>query len=656
MIRYLTILFFIGYSLQGLTQITDDRALRVLEDPGYNPQDSTNIAKGETIIILSDETFYEDYKIIDYKNDTTYIDTTLNIKKEYKYNFLRKDNLELMAFANQGQTFNHLAYTFNNYSLHPKIGLRAQHFAYYEVEDVKYYYVPTPSTELMYLTGMEQGQVLDAMFTFNLSRQFNASISYKGLRSLGKYRHVLSDHGSARITIGYHTKNKRYYLRGHIVAQDLNNEQNGGLTETSVQNFESGDSNFRERSRLITNFVDAENVLRGNRYFIEQDYKLWRKTDTSRIVDSELKIGYTFNYEVKNYEYKQANANDIFGNSFTSDIDDRLHYVKFFNEAYVSLNSPFVLGEVKFKTNFFNYNYSYKSIVISQDQIIDSYLKGNAIAVGGEWQTKLKKFNFNADASTIISGNLHGYSIMASAQFVQDSLFAVRAKAFSTSKAPNFNFILYQSDYMAYNWQNNFSNILTNNLSLEFDSDKWVYLSAELTNINNYTYFDAPEEGEQTKPVQATEAINYVKFKLSKEFKFGHFALDNQIIYQKVLEGSDIFRVPDFLTRNTFYYHSYLLRGKPLYLQTGITFTYFSKYYMNSYNPLISEFSLQNEREFGGFPMFNFFVDIKIKTIRIYFRLEHFNSSFGEYNFYSAPINPYRDLSIRFGLVWNFFI
>jgi hypothetical protein len=77
---------------------------------------------------------------------------------------------------------------------------------------------------------------------------------------------------------------------------------------------------------------------------------------------------------------------------------------------------------------------------------------------------------------------------------------------------------------------------------------------------------------------------------------------------------------------------------------------------MNSYNPLISEFSLQNDREFGGFPMFNFFVDIKIKTIRIYFRLEHFNSSFGEYDFYSAPINPYRDLSIRFGLVWNFFI
>ncbi len=59
-----------------------------------------------------------------------------------------------------------------------KIGARAQHFNYYEVEDVKYYSVPTPTTELMWSTVLEQGQILDALFTFNLSRQFNASLSF----------------------------------------------------------------------------------------------------------------------------------------------------------------------------------------------------------------------------------------------------------------------------------------------------------------------------------------------------------------------------------------------------------------------------------------------------------------------------------------------
>ena len=37
-----------------------------------------------------------DYKIISYGRDTTFVDTTLTIKKEYKYNYLRKDDFELM--------------------------------------------------------------------------------------------------------------------------------------------------------------------------------------------------------------------------------------------------------------------------------------------------------------------------------------------------------------------------------------------------------------------------------------------------------------------------------------------------------------------------------------------------------------------------------
>ena len=658
MIKHLSVLLFLFISFSALAQI-NTRPTDMTNRDGYSiPADSTEMGEGETLIKLSEETFYHDYKVIDYKMDTTYVDTSLTIQKAYRMNYLRKDNFELMAFANQGQTFNHLAYTFNNYSLFPKIGARAQHFNYFEVQDVKYYYVATPTTELAYLKGFEQGQVLSAMFTFNLSRQFNASIAYRGMRSLGNYRNALSAHGNARVTLSYHTKDHRYYIRGHLVAQGLNNDQNGGLTDESVINFETKDPNFNDRNRLVTNFTDAKTSLRGNRYFIEQDYKLWRKADTTRIINSELKIGYIFNYESKNYHYDQdAAATEIFGRSFSSEISDHVNYTKLFNEAFVSLNSPFVLGEVKFKVNFFDYNYSYKDIVISPEEIIPSYLKGNAIAVGGEWQTKLKKFNFNADVSTILSGNLHGYSGEASAEFVQDSVFTVKATAFSTSKAPNFNFMLFQSDYIEYNWENNFDNIITNNLTVEFDSEKWVYASVQTTNIANYTYFDAPEENEQTKPIQASGAVNYAKFKVGKEFKFGRFAFDNQIIYQKVIDGSDIFRVPDFITRNSLYYQNYVFKGDPLFLQTGITFSYFSKYYMNAYNPLVSEFNLQNDREYGAFPMLDLFVNFRVKTLRVFLKLEHFNAGFaGKSEYYGAPLNPYRDMKVRFGLVWNFFI
>lgn len=646
-------MFFVVSSVAQITNQPAQYSNRFEE----NPRDSTKLSLNEIDVQLSEKTFYTDYKIIDYKNDTTYIDTSLTINKEYKFNFLQKDNLELMAFANQGQTFNHLAYTFDNNLLYPTLGARAQHFNYAEVKDINYYYVATPTTVLFYKTGMEQGQVLDATFAFNLSKQFNASISHQGLRSLGNYRHALSAHKKSRATINYITKNNRYRIRAHIAAQDIFNEQNGGLTDESIANFESGDSNFKDRARLVTNYTDADSNIRGNRYYFDHYYKIWEKNDSTRIIDSELKVGHKFNYETKHYEFNQIAANPIYGNSFTSTVTDRLDYRKIFNEAYLSLTSPITLGELKFKVNYFDYNYSYNSIVIKEDEIIGSNLNGNTIAVGGEWNTKLRKFNLNAEASSIISGDLHGFNVSGAVRYEIDSSFVIRAKAFTNSKSPNFNFILFQSAYKSYNWQNDFKNELTNNLAFEIDSKKWLYASLQITNINNYAYFDVPTVDEQTKPAQASETVNYLKLKLSKEIKFGHFALDNQFIYQKVASGEDIFRVPDFVTRNTFYYANNLFKAKSLYLQTGITFSYFSKYLMNSYNPVISEFNLQNDQEIGGYPLFDLFIDAKIRTVRLYLKFQHFNTIFSEkYNYYSAPAYPYVDFKIRFGLVWNFFI
>lgn len=656
MLRNLFVLLLFCLSTMSWAQITDGN-LNTLDNRYVNEYgDTAKIYTDEIAIELSEETYITDYKIIGYNLDTTFVDTTLNMGKYYNFNLERKDAFGLMPFHNIGQSYNTLAYTFKGDQTYPKIGARAQHFNYYEVEDIKYYSVPTPTTELMWSTVLEQGQILDAMFTFNLSRQFNASVSFKGLRSLGKYRHSLSDHGAARITMSYYTKNKKYFIRGHLVSQDMNNNQNGGLTEESIINFEAADPNFKDRARMETNFTDAKNSIRGNRYYFDHFYVLWDKKDSLKSIPSDLKIGHQFNFERKHYEYEQDNANDMFGPAFSGNIRDDAKYSKFFNEAYISLNSPITLGEVKFKVNNYYYNYSYKSIVVTEDGTIDSKLEGNSFAVGGEWHTKFKKFNLDVDASQIISGNLTGHAYSAMASFKTDSIFKAHGRVFSNSRSPNFNFLLNQSDYKYYNWQTNFKNEEINGIDVVFDSDKWIYAAAHLTNIDNYAYFDLDPDTGQTRPVQASESVNYFKIKISKEIRFGKFALDNQFIYQKVTNGEEVLRVPDFITRNTLYYANHIFKGKPLYLETGITLNYFSKYLMNSYNPLISEFYLQNEREFGGFPLLDFFINFRVKTMRVFFKLEHFNSGFSENNYYSAPTYPYRDFIVRLGLVWNFFI
>jgi len=764
--KLLAVLFFGLYILTVDAQIMRER-----EGGGVFKSDSTTF-KNEVQITLDGKTTYTDYKIISINNDTTIVDTTLTIAKDYKFNYIRKDNFELLPFHNQGQTFNKLGYNFENNSLFPTIGANAKHYNYYKIEDVYYYDVPTPTSEFMYRTGMEQGQVLDGYLTMNTSRQFNIFIAYKGLRSLGKYRNSLASHGNFRTSFNYHSKNNNYLLRGHYMSFDLLNNENGGLTDDSIAYFENNDPNYIDRSRLEVNFVDAENMFEGKRYFLDQNLTLFSKinkleehnttisnklkaynsilkkieilkkdsvsgpknpqisiapkkpngakkipqkekdvvlitdlieenaiskidslpketplkqkdsiikldsiraikikkidsllivasklkVDSSDFVfvnkksDYSLKIGHTFMYETQHYRFKQAAVNPFFGEAYDKTIVDHTAYQKMNNEVYVQFNAP-LLGTLRAKANYFNYNYHYSSILYLDSLTIPDRLKGNAIAVGADWNTKFGKLYLNADASSILSGDLTGNSIKAFVMFKKDSVYSFKGFAEITSKTADFNKLLFQSDYKQYNWLNNFKNEQIKNVGAEFSFKKWASINASYNIIDNYTYFN-----ENSLPEQATGTLNYLKVKVSNSITFRKFTLDNTVMYQDVSNGESFFKVPEIVTRNTLYYSNYLFKGKPLYLQTGVTLKYFTAYNANAYNPLLSEFVLQNNVEIGNFPMLDFFANAQIRRTRIYLKVENFGAGFAGKNYYSAPTYPYRDLTVRFGLVWNWFI
>ena len=596
-----------------------------------------------------------DYKIISHENDTTYVDTTLSIQKEYKYNYLRKDYFELLPFNNTGQTFNTLSYDFESNKMMPSFGSRAKHFNYHEIEDVNYFYVPTPLTELMFKTVFEQGQLLDAFFTTNVSKQLNFSIAYKGLRTLGKYQHILSSTGNLRFTTNYKTKNDRYHARAHIYMQDIFNEENGGISDEDLLNFESGAEDFLDREIFDPIFEDAESELRGKRFYLDHSYALIQKKDS--LSNNTLKIGNIISLEDKFYNYAQDNQSDFFGEAFrSSSIADRVTLEDFFMKVNAKYSNN-TIGDVSFNVDYNNYNYGYDAVSILNDQTITNRLKGDIISVGGSYKKVFKDFKINGSLGVNISGDFDGNYLLANLEYKLNEDFLFKATINSNSKSPNYNFLLYQSDYSNFNWQNNnFENIDTQKLAFHIVSDKWLDASFDYTTINNFTYFkqDEIERGIVT-PFQSDQTINYFRVKLVKDINYRKFTLSNTIMYQNVIDGEGELNVPDLIIRNSLFYSNHFFK-KALYLQTGFTFQYFSSYNMNSYNPLIGEFQVQNQTELGGFPRLDFFVNAKVQQTRIFIKAEHFNSAFTGYDFYSAPNYPYRDFVVRFGLVWNFFL
>ncbi len=596
----------------------------------------------------------EIYKIFTREDDSTYIDTTLSIKKDYKFNYLRKDNFGLIPFSNIGQTYNSLSKNFDKKSTLPLFGARARHFNYMEIEDINYYYVPTPVTELFFKTAFQQGQVLDAFFTVNTSPQFNFSIAYKGLRSLGNYQHILTSTGNFRVTTNFHTKNNRYNLMAHMVTQDLLNQENGGIKDEDIENFESGDEDFIDRAVFDPQFENAESLLKGKRFYLDHQFLINKSKDS--LANNSLVVGQVIHFEDKYYQFDQTRQNDFFGDAFLSSIVDRTTLENFYNRFYLVYDHK-MFGKFQFNLDYNNYNYGYNSVTVLDNIILPNRIKGKTFALGAKYENNFDKLFVSGEILANISGEFEGNTVVANASYKFNSDLRLEALLKLNSSAPNYNFLLYKSDYINYNWNNieSFENVNTKQFVFEMISSKIANVTLDYTNINNYTFFTKSTENVRVKPFQSDDQINYFKAKVNKEIKLGKFALDNTIMYQNVINGEQILNIAELISRNTLYYSNHFFK-KALFLQTGVTLNYFSKYNMDGYDPLLAEFYTQNDQEIGDFPRLDFFINAKVRQTRIFFKAEHFNSAFTGYNYFSAPNYPYRDFAIRFGLVWNFFL
>ncbi|MFM1753688.1 MAG: hypothetical protein RLZZ236_627 [Bacteroidota bacterium] len=599
------------------------------------------------------------YRIITLDRDTTYIDTSLTIQREYSHNYLRRDTFGLLPFANDGQTYNTLSYS-ETYNPLPEFGFKAKHFNFIEANQIRYASVATPISELYFKSTQQRGQSVDSYITINTAPNLNFSLAYRGLRSVGKYINQLTSAGNFRFTVSYNTQNKKYFLNAHFTQQDILNEENGGIT--TIEDFESENLDYKNRQRLEVYLTDAKSFLKGKRLFIDHSYMFNRKKDANN-----LYLNHQFNYENKFFEYNQAtvpsasNGSEVyrFGDSFkTSGINDQTRYNKMYNKMGLAYENT-TIGKFQFFVDDFRSNYYYNQILVFDNRTVPSALSLNINSIGGQYQYRKGKWNGDfLYTRSITNQSLSNLDAKMQFDLNDENQFIFQYQ--NINKLPNNNYNLHQSSYVAYNWSNDFKNEKINSLSVSALTS-WLTASAQFSILKDHLYFNdvtlLSQKNVQTQivaPTQYSGTINYLSFKLSKEFKFGKFAFDNTVLYQKVGQDEAVLNVPELVTRNTIYFKDYFFK-KALFLQTGLSFNYFTSYYANDYNPVIAEFFVQKEKQIGNYPVLDFFVNAKIQRTRIYFKVEHLNSSLTGNSFYSAPNNPYRDMTIRFGLTWNFF-
>ncbi|MEY2691616.1 MAG: hypothetical protein RIT03_6 [Bacteroidota bacterium] len=596
------------------------------------------------------------YRIISIANDTTFVDTSLTIAKEYNYNYLRKDNFGLFSFLNEGQTYTTLNHSLQTTTPYPEIGMAGKHFNYLQAKDISYYSVATPLTDLYFKTVMEQGQSSDAFVTLNTSERFNFSIAYKGVRSLGKYINQLTSAGNFRFTTNYRNKAKTYFLKAHYTGQDLLNGENGGIT--TPEDFESKNSLYKERQRMEVYLTDAKSFLKGKRLFLDHSYRFYTNESTY------FALHHQFEAESKYFEYNQATVSSTigdktinrFGESYkTADINDQLHYNKMYSKIGVetAVNRT---GTFLFYIDSYRYNYFYNTLLILNTVTIPSRLSDAITTVGADYQLKNKKWNVQAGYKNALTNQaIREAKVQLHYKFSEKLKGAVSID--NSAKIPDLSYSLFQSSYVNYNWYHSFTTEKSTDLKLSTES-KWFNLKAQFSNYKDKVYFANTSTNDSIQilaPSQYNKAISYASVQANKEIKYWKLALDNTLLFQTVSQDDAVLNVPKWVTRNSLYFSDYFF-DKALYLQSGITFNYFTKYYANGYNPVVADFFVQQKKQIGDFATYDFFINARVRQTRIFLKAEHFNAAWSATNkFYSAPDYPYRDFIIRFGLVWNFF-
>ena len=643
----------------------------------------------DTLALINNyKVFYEDGRV-------AIIDTSLTIQKDYTFNFLRSDYFELLPLPNVAQGFNRMGYDFLNQPIQPSLGARINQYGFFEGNDIPYFQVPTPLTELFFRTTFKQGELVDALVTVNTSPKLNFMVSYKGLRSLGNYLSSRTNGGQFRGSVNFNDAEERYQMRAHFVAQTRENQVNGGLNEDSIYFFENApyyqevdetgqpvfDDNgdpvevfydgFLDRSRL-TNNMRATSILSGRRFYMGQQYQL-KKRAAKDSVKQPLRLGNRFTYEKRFYEFSQSRISDQYFGEIaegTTKVLDRSDLETLSNETFVTAQLS-SLGQLKTGILFNRWSYTHGQ---TDTATATQYLgqDANQLALFAEWKNQWGPYQ--------ISGKLHHafFDMIATKHYelegqrvFSDKLSALLGIQYR-SQPQNFNFYQYESDYTDLNWdQTSLKNTDRLGFYAKINHKRWFELDAQWHQINHFTYF------RNTTPlrswgknlfvtaVQSNDQLAYLKLRFSNQLSLGKFSLTNTVQYQQVeqqekemsAEGLGepiLLSVPKWITRNTVAFSSEIF-NKALYLQTGFHFQFFTAFYADAIHSVMGEYVTQNNQSIGEYPRVDFFANAKISQTRVYFKVEHLNNSVSGYRYYAAPFYPYRDLSIRFGIVWNFF-
>lgn len=498
-------------------------------------------------------------------------------------------------------------------------------------------------SNVQYSNGVNRENYLVANFTRGFGSLVNLGFSFTRINSTGFYDRQQNTITDMSVYGTFHSKDNRYKAAFIFDYSNLRSEENGGLESDSVfeNNLTSG------RSFISVNLPQSSNHWKGFDVGLEQRFFLMKEDSTSNVKRLRPAISHSFSADRHSMVYR--NVPDTSSG--------------FYENIYLDTSSTYD------STNLLGVTNTLRFELVKSDSV--KYRIINRLAVGAQ-----HAYHRVAYDSTYVD-NIHNVSVLANVSgrlfdkidWVANGNFMVYGFNIWDLKVDGefdyrvggsrftafVDYSLYRPDYISSIYQSNHFLWSNDWLQTQHLKTGLVYNQRKLRFRGTFTYHiidNLVMYGTDRLPYQSAAVNQLMVLRLEEHFRMKWFHLIVDGALQWKMTGDDV-RVPLALGRGMFYYQNDLFK-KRLRLQIGAEVSYSMRYYANAYNPALSEFHIQNDKQVGNYPYLDVFLNLRVKKLRAFVKFTHINAGWLGYNYYLVPHYPANDFAWRFGINWAF--
>ena len=501
-------------------------------------------------------------------------------------------------------------------------------------------------TNINYHLGSKKEQHIMLSHEQQIKPWFNMGLDFGAMTSEGDFSRQLTKNRKFDIYAAYEAPSSVYRTYLSFTSSRLVNQENGGITTDSV--FENASS--LDARTLPINLYNAEITQRTRDYFFQQDLNLSRlfsKRDSSMnsFKSNSFVLSTSSWLSQKSVLFTSTNPDSgYFENVYFDTVQtiDSSFYNDLYNTAMIEYTSSEIAENVQFSIGAGVENQELTYFTYDSDTTINlTSLVASAKITLGKINAGVAFFKgIDGDCKDCYRGNVDiGIKINQNGDRVIVG-FALRKSPVSIKDQ------WYVSNHFI--WKNDFSLQEQFDFKAGFGIRKYklnVMLSSNIT--KNKIFYR-----EDYLPQSYNDFIAVSTLTIDKIFYLGNFGSDNKVELSQ--SGNEqVVSVPLFATYTSLYYHNNFFKSA-LGFKAGFDVNYFTEYYGYGYMPATGVFYIQDEKKIGNYPRLGAFVNLKIKTASLFFKLENFNAGLTERTYYGALHYPSPGRTFKFGISWDF--